>query len=283
MNDAIKTISRPLLMKIKPLWLRERFYFKFYQKKGSQYTQLFEQTPLEFMQKIRLNLIPTDESHKHIAFTGFHELGLTKRIIRLAQKGGLLVDVGANCGYYSCLWASIDRKNKVLAFEPSPRIVDILKTNVSINQFDSQIQIIEKALGKDNKIQSFSMGPENQTSWGMLLVEPEKDSIEVPVIRLDDIIYEYDYDYIDVLKIDTEGADTWVLQGAEKLLRQHKIQHIFFEKSLTDMKKLAIDPDESLKFLNSCGYAVKPICCGHTFKPTIDTSLDLMEYYATLK
>lgn len=276
----MNTNYRPWMMKIRPFWLREKLYHKFYQKTEHKYSQLFEQAPLEFLPEIRLKLVPTDESHKHLAFTGFHEFGLTKRMLQFAYKGGLLIDVGANCGYFSCLWAGTNRNNKVIAFEPSPKIIDVLRLNISNNQLHSQIQIMDVAVGKENRHLPFALGADGQTDWGSLLSKAQGDSIEVSVVRLDDIIHESNYDYIDVLKIDTEGADTWVLQGAEKLLRKHRIRHIFYEKSMADMKKLGIDPLEAQKLLKSCGYTVKSICCGFSFKP-LDTSLDLGEYYAS--
>jgi hypothetical protein len=60
---------------------------------------------------------------------------------------------------------------------------------------------------------------------------------------------------IDVLKIDVEGADTWVLQGCETLLEQKRVRHIFFEQNEARMKPLGIGRDEAVTFLRSVGYA----------------------------
>ena len=259
-------------MQIRPLWLREKLYFKFCQKRSHRCIQLFEQAPLEFASKIQLKLIPTDISHKAIAFIGFYELSKTKRIVQLARKGGLLIDVGANCGYYSCLWAGINPKNRVLAFEPSSEIINLLRLNVKHNKLEPQVQALEMALGKDNTTLLFVLGGHGQTGWGGLLNEPEEESIKVTVTRLDDIINRFNYNYIDVLKIDTEGADAWVLQGAEKLLFGHKIRHIFFEENPGRMQKLGINPGDAKKFLQSCGYRVK----------LVDLHVGLRDYYASL-
>ncbi|HEY9300706.1 MAG TPA: FkbM family methyltransferase, partial [Phormidium sp.] len=83
-----------------------------------------------------------------------------------------------------------------------------------------------------------------------------QNSVEVPVTSLDDFFIDKDI-IIDVLKIDTEGADTWVLQGAEGLLRSHKIRHIFFEENATRMAALGLLPGEAQAFLQSCGYQVE--------------------------
>ena len=64
---------------------------------------------------------------------------------------------------------------------------------------------------------------------------------------------------IEVLKIDTEGADSWVLRGAEGLLRARCVQHIFFELNLSRMKQLGIQPAEPIEFLDSVGYRATPL------------------------
>lgn len=75
-------------------------------------------------------------------------------------------------------------------------------------------------------------------------------------------------EYINVLKIDTEGADTWVIQGAEKLLKSHRINHIFFEENTARMEQLGIKPGEAQKLLTGCGYKL--------------TNLGFGEWYAKL-
>jgi hypothetical protein len=62
--------------------------------------------------------------------------------------------------------------------------------------------------------------------------------------------------FIDVMKIDIEGADTWVLMGAEALLRDKLIGRIFYEENTTRMRELGIAPGEAESFLQSLGYRV---------------------------
>jgi hypothetical protein len=65
-----------------------------------------------------------------------------------------------------------------------------------------------------------------------------------------------------VLKIDTEGADTWVLFGAERLLRLQRIEHIFYERNDVCMGWLGIQPGEAEEFLARLGYQVEPLARG---------------------
>lgn len=254
-----KLQNRPLLMKVIPLWLRTKIFYKIYLKRTNLFLGLFEDAILEFTPQISLKLMPTDISHKQIAFCGFYELTVSQRIAKLAQKGGLMVDVGANYGYYSCLWAAAKTDNRVISFEASPRNSSALKNNLIKNKLLNNVEVHEIAVGKERGRLFFNLGPEEQSVWGGLLAHEESDAIEVSVISLDEMFLNSKNQYIDVLKVDTEGADTWVLQGAEQLLRSHRISHIFFEENIQRMEQLSIEPGKAQELLKDCGYKIKTL------------------------
>ena len=79
--------------------------------------------------------------------------------------------------------------------------------------------------------------------------------VTVPVTRLDD---EFPNETIDVLKVDTEGADTWVLLGCDRLLKDRRVKKIFFEQNATCMERLGIRPGEVQNFLRDHGYDCEP-------------------------
>lgn len=250
--------QKPWLMRVRPLWLREKLFWKFYYQKNT-FSSLFENAALEFASNVSLKLMSTDISHKQIAFLGFTELSPSRRIAQLAKTGGLMVDVGANYGYYSCIWAAANSKNRVIAFEASPRNFSELKLNLINNALDDRVDVQQTAVGKERGSFPFTLGPEEQSSWGGLLVEQEKGAIEVPVVTLDEFFSSRQDDCIEVLKIDVEGADTWVLQGAKQLLRSQKIHHIFFEENLVRMSALNIKPEQAQTLLRDCGYRLESL------------------------
>lgn len=104
----------------------------------------------------------------------------------------------------------------------------------------------------------FSLGPSEQTGWGgIILADNQKDAVEVSVVLLDDILK--DDVFVDVLKIDIEGADTWALMGAERLLRNKKVGRIFYEENRPRMPELGIQSGKAKAFLESHGYQVQQI------------------------
>ncbi len=176
---------------------------------------------------------------------------------KLSRSGaGVMVDVGANAGYFSLLWTSANSKSTCIAFEPSARNVVLIKENIRENGLTRRIELREIALGREVGEFEFDLGPDEQTDWGGLVLEKSNRSIRVKVERLDDVIPP-DMT-INLLKIDTEGADTWVLQGSEKLLREKRIREIRYEQNKLRLHQLGIAENEAADFLRALGYAATP-------------------------
>ena len=131
----------------------------------------------------------------------------------------------------------------------------MLRQNVSALDNPQRVQIFDNALGNAAGTLHFDLGPEEQSGWGGLANSASARSMQVKVCRLDDLIPPDKT--VSVLKIDTEGADTWVLMGAENLLRQKRIQHIFYEANLERMQRLGIQPGEAEKYLTGLDYKVR--------------------------
>lgn len=246
-----------LIRKMKPLWLREKLFWHLGAWRSKLDPEFFESARLEFIPGVRLTLKPSDIGHRQIAVLGYMERDLTVLMNSIASRGGLLVDVGANYGYFTSLWAAAGKANRVVAFEASPRNMAGLKRNVEQNGLQSQVTILPKAAGKVAGTMHFYLGPEDQTGWGGLSATQGKDDIEVEVTSLDDHCSQNGISEINVLKIDTEGADTWVIEGAARLLREKRIQHVFFEENPSRMEKLGIRLDEAPALLRAEGYRVE--------------------------
>jgi FkbM family methyltransferase len=246
----------PLLLRLLPTGLRMPVFYRFYRNRSAESRALYQDAALHFAPKIRMELLPTDEGHSHIAFAGFYELPLTKMIVALAKDGGLLVDVGANYGYFSLLWAATNPQNTVIAFEASPRNHAALIRNVERNGLAHRIATESKALGRESGVMRFDLGPDEQTGWGGLSPAPFWKGIEVTVTTLDEVFLEREE--IAVLKIDVEGADTWVLEGARELLKRRRIAHIMYEENSGKMASLGIEPGTAERILRDSGYEVTP-------------------------
>jgi FkbM family methyltransferase len=254
----MRTIKRPMVFNLPFSYkFKNRLFFRFFHPVKSKWHDLFKSAPIKASPNVFLKLLPTDFMHGLIAFTGIYEEELTERISRKAEKGGLLVDVGANAGYFSLLWASLNPLNTVMAFEASPRNVGILKENVEMNGMKDKVKLYPLALGKEQGMLPFDIGPEDLTGWGGVVLETNQSTINVEVDRLDNLIA--DDVVIDVMKVDVEGADTWVIMGAEKLLKSKRIKVLYFEQNKTRLKLLDINEKDASEYLESMGYRVRPM------------------------
>jgi len=254
-------MKRPLLARLLPNRLKQSLYPRWYHSRHAAWGGLFDVAPLALSPGITMHgLLPGDFISGSIAFNGFFELVLSRRIRRLAATGGLLVDVGANMGYFSLLWAGSHPSARAIAFEAAPRNVKLLENNVARNRLAGRITIVPKAASDQPGTLAFDPGPPEQTGWGGISPVFSPGTLVVPAVRLDQTLPDAP---IDVLKIDVEGADTLVLRGCEALLRARRIGMIFFEENRVRMEALGIAPGEAQTFLRDLGYTCVPFEARH--------------------
>lgn len=241
---------RPAFLNMLPPRFREWVYARFYSRRHAEYLGLYKRAPLALAPQVAMyDLRPGCIISGHIAFKGVYEADLSRMIVARARTGGTMIDVGANMGYFALLWAAARPDNRVIAYEASPSIAALMKANVERNSLGAQIAVVEKAASDKAGAVRFYSGPADQTGWGG--IKPDGD-IEVAAVRLDD---EVTVPFVDVLKIDVEGADALVLRGCERLLREGRIGRIFFEFNGVRSAALGLADDAAQQFLATMGYA----------------------------
>ena len=254
------TTTRPFLMRYTPIRLRHTLFYRLYARRATSRPELFADAQLAYEARVRLRLVPSDVAHQPMAWAGFYEPQVTRRLVAAARQGGLLIDVGANYGYYTCLWAAARADNRVMAFEASPRNWDGLHHNVTKNDLGLQVCEERVAVGRQRGSTPFIAGPEDQTGWGRMTTGVA--DVMVDVVDLDSYCIEHGIVEIAVLKIDVEGADAWVVEGSARLLQQHKIGIVFFEEEPARMEELRIAPGTTAMHLRRAGYRVRRIAPG---------------------
>lgn len=149
--------------------------------------------------------------------------------------GDQFIDAGANIGFYSILAANqVGHAGKVVAIEMLSVNAKRLINNVEINDLKN-VKVIEKALSDKNG-DKITISIPSEKFGQASIVETKADSdnrIAVETIRLDTLIDANAH--IKLLKIDTEGAEKLVLNGAERIL--DNIQNIIFEMYDNDQNK----------------------------------------------
>ncbi|MGQ0431766.1 MAG: FkbM family methyltransferase, partial [Microthrixaceae bacterium] len=148
--------------------------------------------------------------------TGDYERTAIDAFIRLVPTGGTVVDVGANIGVLSLLAArAVGPRGTVFAFEPIRQNRDLASSNAARNGI-ANIRMIDKAVGDTEGLLTLyrSEADCGTHSAGLASGTPER----VEVVRLEDWVSREGLTSIAALKIDVEGFDGFVLDGARRLV-----------------------------------------------------------------
>jgi FkbM family methyltransferase len=145
------------------------------------------------------------------------------------KPGGTLIDVGAHIGTFTLKAAKVvGEHGRVIAIEPNPQTFAKLRANVEANKF-SHVSLIQAACGdKPGRLKLF-LGSKVNTGLASLskqnVVDQGADgqvSVEVDLVPLDRIIEQAGLSRIDVIKVDTEGAETMIVRGAMNALARFR-------------------------------------------------------------
>ncbi len=244
----------PLFLRLCPEFLRGKVWYRVYRGRPG-YKGLYQRAEMSYAKGFAMyKLVPTDYISQCVAFLGFFERWLSQRMRSIASAGESkrLVDVGANMGYFSLVWLAANPDNEVVAFEPDKRNLVMLRNNLAQNGCESRCAVHPVACSDKAGVIGFDSGPQEQTGWGSIALTDQSRVTEIDAVRLDEMIE--DDRPIDMLKIDTEGADYLVLKGSEKLLRNKQIKEIIFEMNEPGMGYLNVSKRDLLDYLNSVGY-----------------------------
>ena len=152
--------------------------------------------------------------------SGIWEPRVTAVIRKTVKPGMTVIDVGADIGYYTVLFAALASPGRVFAFEPIAEARHVLQRNVDRNALDN-ISISPFALGRETG-SAWLREPLEISRVDLSGQEPAPGDIPVEIRRLDDLAQELGLGQVDFLKIDVEGAEHEVLKGFERtLLRDH--------------------------------------------------------------
>lgn len=191
------------------------------------------------------------------------------------KPGDTFWDIGANWGFIS-LPASriVGTSGRVVAVEPSPANLAWLKRHILLNQCENIVTVVEAAVCEQNGgLVSLSLlndgnSPSNSLMFsGSVNEESPKVSqkIDVPAINLDSLLVEQERSP-KLVKIDVEGAELKVLEGATQLLNSEKAPiillavHPFWQATPEDSQVIVrILKDARYKIFNHHGSCVKTL------------------------
>jgi FkbM family methyltransferase len=175
----------------------------------------------------------------------------------LIGTGMVALDVGANVGVYTLAFARwVGSEGAVHSFEPHPRLRERLTGNVALNNL-RHVTVVPAAVGPTpGEATLFASTGNNQGTASLRPVLADlSEHFTCPVTTLDAYVKAERIARVDVLKVDVEGADFGVLQGASKTIeRDHPV--IFVEVAPSRMASFGASPRDLRRLLADAGYLV---------------------------
>jgi len=179
------------------------------------------------------------------------ETELCKRELRPGMR---VLDVGANIGYFTLLFARlVGPAGHVYAFEPEPRNLELLQRNVARNGY-TNVTAVPKAVSCVSGSQRLYKSPDNlgdhRLAHGMI----GREWVDVSVVALDEF-FASDV-RVDFIKLDIQGAECGALRGARALLARSTPLCLITEFWPAGIRAFGDDPEQYLQELSALGFRI---------------------------
>jgi FkbM family methyltransferase len=222
----IKKILSSILKKSSPAFIRDTFGHNIY---------------LDPMDSLNLSLY------------GVHEPSEISLFEKLLRVGDVVVDVGANIGYFSLIFAQlIGTEGKVYAFEPSPVNYSLLKKNITANQYSNIVPVHSALSDGTCKTLRLYLCETNCGDHRVFDSHDNRAFVEIAATSLDD--YFCRGEHVDFIKIDVQGAEMQVLQGMRNLLQRNPDIRVLLEYWPRGLSLAGTEPKDLITYFESLGF-----------------------------
>ena len=200
-----------------------------------------------------LFLLPKDPKlSAEIFVRGVYEPLETELVKQNVCEGDVVIDIGANIGYYTLLFSKLVGENgKVYAFEPDFENFSYLSRNVEINAC-SNVVLVNKAVSNQTgkaKLYRSTVNPGDHCIYNL----GDRESVEIEIIRLDDYFNSHS-EKIDFIKLDIQGAEGKALHGMLSILSRNINMKIITEFWPERIKVSGAEPSSFLRLLEGHGF-----------------------------
>lgn len=212
----------------------------------------------------------------------FFEAGPIQQLKSFISAESVVIDVGANIGFFSTRFAkwAIPAGGKVIALEPENK------------NFQQLVKVLQSQGYPKNTVETLNCAVAEKCGLMYLAINPyhpgdhrlEADGIPVNVVTIDKLLSERGWPRVSLIKIDVQGAELRVILGARKCLEKFK-PALFIEVDDRNLKSNGGSASELIDTLGELGY--KPFCLskkGLPLKISTDEILSLVsqDHYADI-
>jgi len=218
--------------------------------------------------KMRLD----DRDTLELSTRGIYEPGVTRLFQREIRPGDLVLDIGANIGYFTLLAARLaGNSGKVLAFEPDPTNFGLLSRNVADNGYKNVSPRQEAVADKAGTLRLY-LSASNRGDHRLFDPGDSRESIEVRTVALDQALKGLDRK-VRFIKMDVQGAEALALAGMKGLLGSNRGLKLVTEFEPKNLELAGSDPRRFLVSLKKAGFKLWEIPESGPLKPAEAGSL----------
>ncbi|MGD1090981.1 MAG: FkbM family methyltransferase [Bryobacteraceae bacterium] len=202
--------------------------------------------------------VPQDEWRMaaYHALRGVMEPGLVALFKNLIRPGMVVVDVGANVGLFTLEAARLTGSaGRVYSFEPTPRIFSLLMDNIQVNGYlesgiviPKQMAVLDRTGGATLRIYRHDSG--HNTLFG---ADNADEELQVETVSLDEALSSVTR--VDVVKIDAEGSEPWILDGMKGIISRNPGIRILLEFAPEHLRRANVEPVSFLDSITRLGLA----------------------------
>ena len=180
------------------------------------------------------------------------EYRLVKNIL---TQNGCAFDIGANVGVFTMMMSKASPSSLIHSFEPTPKTFSILQLNLQDNLIHNVI-IKDVALSNtDGKLRFQEEAGSPSQNKIFVGDDNEKNTIEVTSLTIDEYCFQNKIGLIDFVKIDVEGAEILVLQGAKTMLSNRKIKALLIEVIPHAIVDMGFEMQDLVDYITNVGYS----------------------------
>lgn len=183
-----------------------------------------------------------------LLFKGVHEPDTTRVFKKILRVGDIVIDVGANIGYFTVLASKlVGWRGKIYAFEPEPNNMKALCDNIKLNNIDN-VKPYCVALSNQTEETMLYTSSKESARHSLVKTKEHNGSTTVNVVKLDDIL-AVDRPKVRLLKTDTEGSELAVLQGAKQTILNSKNIVLIVEINFEMLEACNVSVSELIDFI----------------------------------
>ncbi|MBZ5593592.1 MAG: FkbM family methyltransferase [Acidobacteriia bacterium] len=205
-------------------------------------------------------LDPRDLIGVSILRSGVWQPEIWDSISPVLSQGNVFLDVGAHIGYFSMKAAArVGKTGRVVAFEPNPETLKLLRENVAANQAQNVVVEPIACTDREQMLTLYAAAGSNTGASSLARhnadISAENPPRPYPVRGrpIDDVVRELDLTRVDAIKIDVEGAEVGVLRGAVDTLKRFH-PRLVIEVVAQQLASFQTTPDDVAAVLRDAGY-----------------------------